>query len=1097
MKKSVFLFILLTLCTPILVISQCGLISLIGEFNDWNDDHYLTRHPEMPDNFSTILILTPEDDMTSPPDGIIEMKFRENGDWTVNWGNTGFPSGVGILNGQNIPVPVGNYLVTFNCATAEYNFQVICGEISLIGEFNGWADDLMMTRDAENLAEWSVFLTLTEEDDVNGDGIIEMKFRENRDWTVNWGDDDFPSGVAILNGQNIPVPLGKYEITFNYTTGEYYFHSTCGEISLIGEFNDWNDDLPLYRDLENPDVWKVLLTLTNQDDITGDGIVEMKFRENRDWSANWGDDSFPSGTGTLNGLTIPVPLDSTSITTDYQVIFNCATGEYLFEATSGNISIIGAFIGWNGDVPMNRNAADPNIWSLTRSWYADSDLKFRENKDWVNNWGNSTFPDGTGMFNGPNIPLTAGKYDVTFNTTTFAYSFTSNPDICGEIGLVGNFNEWGGGDPPTDVWMIRDATYPSQFSIDYSFNDNTTLLFRMDADPTFINAWGGTSLCQNGVMDPSQIIQVPGGYYHITFNCKSGDYCFQMLTSSVTAPKVYAMSLDGILDESDWDISQPVTKLTEGLIGADPNQIFFGVTYSETHLYVGISVTDAFVQPGELIEIFIDGNKSGDDYDDHDVYFTIDGTGTIEVIIGPYGGINPEGIFHVVEGGYVVEVSIPWVDLGITPEEGEQIGFDIIAGDADEGTVEYTLAWNGGTLNYGNTSLFGTLTFGPLTCGCVSMYNETIGDVILRNLSDQPHSFIATYDFDGDYDVIFRKDKGDAVRWGNDDFPVGYALLGGPEIPVPFGRYRIQFDCVSGQYFFYDAPPDEGVALADYTVIPPVIDGSLDEYNLMYSSEILGSGGGPVNNTVTWGALWDLSSLYIGAHVVDSPVEGTGNPWDNDGVEFFIDGNNDKDGPYDLLFDTYMILDAFYQPNLWIRADGAVVTDYDAEWMFTEDGYNVELRFGWGNIYFEPGKGRVIGWSLGNNDSDHGVGRDYETVWYGDGNNWASTIHFGDLQMNLGPYTHLDERGDDAGILLYPNPAHGVILLRTIGDKPAGEVCFQILDVTGRTVYMENVFPTDTGDLVQLNIDGLVPGLYIVCIVASDGYKAVKKLIVR
>ena len=47
------------------------------------------------------------------------------------------------------------------------------------------------------------------------------------EWTFR-GDpaDVFPSGTAVINGTNIPVEAGRYEITFNTETLEYSFAET-------------------------------------------------------------------------------------------------------------------------------------------------------------------------------------------------------------------------------------------------------------------------------------------------------------------------------------------------------------------------------------------------------------------------------------------------------------------------------------------------------------------------------------------------------------------------------------------------------------------------------------------------------------------------------------------------------------------------------------------------------------------------------------------------------------------------------------------------------------------------------------------------------
>ena len=51
-----------------------------------------------------------------------ELKFAANGNWDVNWGGTGFPYGVGVQNGSNIPVSEGEYTVFLNDLTGQYMF---------------------------------------------------------------------------------------------------------------------------------------------------------------------------------------------------------------------------------------------------------------------------------------------------------------------------------------------------------------------------------------------------------------------------------------------------------------------------------------------------------------------------------------------------------------------------------------------------------------------------------------------------------------------------------------------------------------------------------------------------------------------------------------------------------------------------------------------------------------------------------------------------------------------------------------------------------------------------------------------------------------
>lgn len=90
-------------------------------------------------------------------------------------------------------------------------------------------------------------------------------------------------------------------------------------IGIIGDATPrgWDADTDLTRSEEDFDMWTAEITLTNG---------EAKFRQNDDWGVNWGDASFPSGTGTQDGSNIPIAAG------DYLVTFNSATGEYSFEA---------------------------------------------------------------------------------------------------------------------------------------------------------------------------------------------------------------------------------------------------------------------------------------------------------------------------------------------------------------------------------------------------------------------------------------------------------------------------------------------------------------------------------------------------------------------------------------------------------------------------------------------------------------------------------------------------------------------------------------------------------------------------------------------
>ncbi len=170
----------------------------------------------------------------------------------MNWGATDFPEGTGTQDGPNIPVSAGVYAITFNDITGEYAFSD-AGElptyetVGIIGSAtpNGWDASTPMTRDAEDEHVWRLT------DFTLNPG--EAKFRANNAWDVNWGGADFPDGVGVQDGPNIPIVPGDYDITFNDVTGAYAFVSTgagggSAIVTLEPEFPGTDEEVTLTYD---------------------------------------------------------------------------------------------------------------------------------------------------------------------------------------------------------------------------------------------------------------------------------------------------------------------------------------------------------------------------------------------------------------------------------------------------------------------------------------------------------------------------------------------------------------------------------------------------------------------------------------------------------------------------------------------------------------------------------------------------------------------------------------------------------------------------------------------------------------------------------
>lgn len=141
---------------------------------------------------------------------------------------------------------------------------------------------------------------------------------------------------------------------------------------------------------------------------------------------NWSSGSFPLGTATVGGADIPVTANN------YNVNFNKITGAYAFNFVS--VSIIGQGVGgWSDSNDIAMTTTDGVNYSLSNQVVggtgdASSAMKFRVNGAWAVQFGNTTFPAGTGVgsSNDPDIIGTPGTYNITLNRLTKAYNFGPN-----------------------------------------------------------------------------------------------------------------------------------------------------------------------------------------------------------------------------------------------------------------------------------------------------------------------------------------------------------------------------------------------------------------------------------------------------------------------------------------------------------------------------------------------------------------------------------------------------------------------------------------------------------------------------------------------
>lgn len=237
-----------------------------------------------------------------------EIKFRENNDWTVNYGGSG---GTLEQDGPNIAVAAGNYKITIDFNTMSYNIETF--SLGIVGSAtpNGWdGPDLELLYDSTS-DQFRAVVTL-----IDG----EIKFRLNNDWNVNWGDSG-ADGTLEAGGDNIAVAAGKYVVTVNLNEMTYELESIANIWGLVGSStpNGWDGpDIPMNIDYTSEYTSGGIWYANNVALVEG----EIKFRADNDWMLNYGDDG-ADGTLENGGANIAVPASG-----NYNVILDLSNLTY-------------------------------------------------------------------------------------------------------------------------------------------------------------------------------------------------------------------------------------------------------------------------------------------------------------------------------------------------------------------------------------------------------------------------------------------------------------------------------------------------------------------------------------------------------------------------------------------------------------------------------------------------------------------------------------------------------------------------------------------------------------------------------------------------
>jgi hypothetical protein len=235
---------------------------------------------------------------------------------------------------------------------------------------------------------------------VNGDWSAKYAVADNTLSGLNAGGD---FGFYTSGGSNFPAPAttGMYKITVDFQKGKFSVVSVSQYDLLYapGGYQSWTPaSAPAIGSPKKDGSYDGYINVTGSD-------LGFKLNPKPDWSSSYGD----AGSGKMSlsaGSNLSFPSAGY-----YRVTANTTTNTW--SVTKTTWSIIGSFAAsnWTNDIPMTYDAGS-NSWSATITTATGDQLKFRANKDWGINLG-ETNNTGSLTYGGDNIGDATKNYAIT------------------------------------------------------------------------------------------------------------------------------------------------------------------------------------------------------------------------------------------------------------------------------------------------------------------------------------------------------------------------------------------------------------------------------------------------------------------------------------------------------------------------------------------------------------------------------------------------------------------------------------------------------------------------------------------------------------
>ncbi|RAR74095.1 T9SS type A sorting domain-containing protein [Flavobacterium aciduliphilum] len=463
-----------------------------------------------------------------------------------------------------------------------------------------------------------------------------------------------------------------------------------------------------------------------------------------------------------------------------------------FSSNAQSIGLIGDFNSWASDVVMN--TVDNTTYTVQYTFLITGGVKFRQDASWATNWGSSAFPSGTGVGGGPNIPVPAGTYNVTFNRTTGDYSFQTVVTNFDHIGFYGGFNSFA--TPGVDMVTTDGIAYQK---IEYQFTADGVKFLK---DNNTNQTWGGTAFPSGTATASGATIPLTAGFYNVDFNKNTLLYNFVQVPVALIGDGVSDWSTDVYMVSTDGGVTFTLTdvQLYSGSVKFRSNNSWannWGGSAFPSGTGTLNSSSNIPTTPGIYTVTF---NRITGDYSFVLTQQTVD-----QVQINGVNMNTSDGTSYTMSDFYV---STPGVTFANVTSSSTYGGSSYPAGTAVASASAipvqvgyYNVTFNKTTLDY-SFSVTPVAIIGDATAGGWS--TETP-----MNTTDNGVNFTlssATLTAGG---LKFRSNNSWSIAWGNDtDFPSGIATTSAGNIPVVAGVYDISFNRTTGAYSFGNLATD-------------------------------------------------------------------------------------------------------------------------------------------------------------------------------------------------------------------------------------------------------------------------------------------------